>query len=209
MAQRQRARPHQERAVQTRRLLLDVGVRILDQKGIAALTASAVTRAAHLSPGTFYRYFNDKDELFIVLRDEAVRAINDDLMVSVVDVLDSELEPALRQVVTTLVDGLERHHGVMAAMVSQAPSGTDANLMPEIEANLHQLASLLPRRHRRDLPPDELEGVVFMLMGVLVSMCLRIALQRPTGVEREQLIDLTVAMVATGLTTPRADRLAP
>lgn len=195
--------------MQTRRLLLDVGVRILDQKGIAALSASAVTRAAHVSPGTFYRYFNDRDELFVVLRDEAVRAINDDLMVSVVDVLDAELEPALRQVVTTLVDGMERHHGVMAAMVSQAPSGTDANLMPEIEANLHQLASLLPRRHRRDLPPDELEGVVFMLMGVLVSMCLRIALQRPTGVAREQLIDLTVAMVSTGLTASRADRLAP
>lgn len=195
--------------MQTRRLLLDVGVRILDQKGIAALSASAVTRAAHVSPGTFYRYFNDRDELFVVLRDEAVRAINDDLMVSVVDVLDAELEPALRQVVTTLVDGMERHHGVMAAMVSQAPSGTDANLMPEIEANLHHLASLLPRRHRRELPPDELEGVVFMLMGVLVSMCLRIALQRPTGVAREQLIDLTVAMVSTGLTASRADRLAP
>ncbi|HWU21601.1 MAG TPA: TetR/AcrR family transcriptional regulator [Nocardioides sp.] len=195
--------------MQTRRLLLDVGVRILDQKGIAALTASAVTRAAHLSPGTFYRYFNDKDELLTVLRDEAVHAVNDDLMVSVVDVLDLELEPALRHVVSTLVDGLERHHGVMQAMVSQAPSGTDANLMPEIEANLHQLASLLPRRHRRDLPPDELEGVVFMLMGVLVSMCLRIALQRPAGVAREQLIDLTVAMVAVGLTAPRADRLDP
>lgn len=190
--------------MQTRRLLLDVGVRILDQRGAAALTTSAVVRAAHVSPGTFYRYFNDKDELLTALRDEAVHAISDDLMVSVVDVIDADLDTALRQVVTTLVDGFERHHGVMLAMVSQVPAGTNADLLPEIEANLHQLASLLPRRHLPDLPPDQLEGVVFMLMGVLVSTCLRIALQSPAEVRREQLIDLAVRMIGAGL-RPAAD----
>jgi AcrR family transcriptional regulator len=204
VVQRQRARPHQERAVQTRRLLLDVAVRILDQRGAAGLTTTAVTRAAHVSPGTFYRYFNDKEELLTTLRDEAVHAISDDLMVGVVDVLDADLDTALRHVVTTLVDGFERHRGVMLAMVARMPAGTNADVMPEIEANLHQLASLLPRRHRPDLPPEELEGVVFVLMGVLVSTCLRIALQRPEGVRREQLVDLAVAMIAAGLTAPAA-----
>ena len=199
MTQKQRVRPRQERAVQTRRLLLDAGVRILDQRGAEGLTTSAVARAAHVSPGTFYRYFNDKDELLTTMRDEAVHAISDDLMVGVVDALEADLETALRRIVTTLVEGFDRHHGVMMAMVSRVPGGVNANVLPEIEANLHQLASLLPRRHRPDLPPDRLEGVVFMLMGVLVSTCLRIALQCPAGVEREQLIDLAVAMIRAGI----------
>jgi AcrR family transcriptional regulator len=199
MVQKQRARPRQDRAVQTRRLLLDTAVGILDKRGISGLTTSAVSRAAHVSSGTFYRYFNDKDELLTTLRDEAVHAISDDLMVSVVDVLDTDLEMALRRIVTTLVDGFERHHGVMTAMVEQVPGGTNANLMPEIEANLHQLASLVPRRHLPGLPEDRLEGVVFMLMGVLVSTCLRIALERPAGVDREQLVELAVAMIGAGL----------
>ena len=199
MVQKQRARPRQDRAVQTRRLLLDTAVGILDKRGIAGLTTSAVSRAAHVSSGTFYRYFNDKDELLTTLRDEAVHAISDDLMVSVVDVLDTDLASALHRIVTTLVDGFERHHGVMTAMLDQAPGGANANLMPEIEANLHQLASLVPRRHRPDLPEDRLEGVVFMLMGVLVSTCLRIALERPAGVDREQLVDLTVTMIGAGM----------
>lgn len=199
MAQRQRARPRQERAVQTRRLLLDSAVDILDRHGIDRLTTTAVIERAHVSSGTFYRYFNDRAELLAVLRDEAVRAISDDLMVSVVDALELDLDDALRRVVVTLVDGFECHRGVILAMVSQLPAGNNANVLPEVEAQLHHLATLLPRRHLPGLEPDRLEGVVFMLMGVLVSTCLRIALGRPDGVDRAQLIDLTVAMIGAGL----------
>ncbi|MBM7515362.1 TetR/AcrR family transcriptional regulator [Nocardioides nitrophenolicus] len=199
MAERQRARPRQERAVQTRRLLLDTAVRILDRDGLDRLTTTAVIRDAHVSSGTFYRYFNDRTELLGVLREEAVRAISDDLMVSVVDALELDLDAALRMVVVTLVDGFERHRGVITAMVNQLPAGSSANVLPEIEADLHRLASLLPRRHRPDLAPEQLEAVVFMLMGVLVSTCLRIALARPEGVARADLVDLTVAMIGAGL----------
>jgi AcrR family transcriptional regulator len=204
VVQKQRALPRQDRAVQTRRLLLDTAVAILDDRGITGLTTSAVSRRAHVSSGTFYRYFNDKGELLQTLRDEAVHAISDDLMVGVVDVLDADLDTALRRIVTTLTDGFEQHRGVMTAMVDQVPAGVHANLLPEIESHLHQLASLLPRRHRRDLPPDRLEGVVFMLMGVLVASCLRIALERPQEVEREQLIDLAITMIGAGLDAPGA-----
>ncbi|WGX94693.1 TetR/AcrR family transcriptional regulator [Nocardioides sp. L-11A] len=199
MAQRQRARPRQDRAVQTRRLLLDTAVRILERDGIDRLTTTAVIRDAHVSSGTFYRYFNDRTELLAVLREEAVHAISDDLMVSVVDALELDLDEALRLVVVSLVSGFERHRGVITAMVNQLPTGSSANVLPEIEADLHRLASLLPRRHRPDLAPEQLEAVVFMLMGVLVSACLRIALTRPAGVDRDDLVDLTVAMIGAGL----------
>jgi AcrR family transcriptional regulator len=185
--------------VQTRRLLLDTAVRILDRDGLDRLTTSAVIRDAHVSSGTFYRYFNDRTELLAVLREEAVHAISDDLMVSVVDALELDLDAALRMVVVSLVDGFERHRGVITAMVNQTPAGSNANVLPEIEADLHRLASLLPRRHRPDLAPEQLEAVVFMLMGVLVSTCLRIALARPDGVDRDALVDLTVAMIGAGL----------
>ncbi len=199
MAQRQRARPRQERAVQTRRLLLDTAVRILDRDGIDRLTTTAVIEGAHVSSGTFYRYFNDRQELLGVLREEAVRAISDDLMVSVVDALELDLEGALHRVVSTLVEGFEGHRGVILAMVDQLPAGNNANVLPEIEAQLHNLATLLPRRHLPGLDAGRLEGVVFMLMGVLVSTCLRIALGRPDGVDRDQLVDLAVAMIGAGL----------
>ena len=191
----------QERATQTRRGLLDATLVLLERHGYERLTTTAIVDQAHVSTGTFYRYFDDKAEILTVLRDEAVRAIKDDLMVGVVTALDLDLAPALRTVVETLVAGFERHRAVILALVNQLPAGHNANVLPEIEDDLHQLASLLPRRHLPGMTPERLEAVVFMTMGVLVSTCLRIALQRPADVDRAELVDLTVAMLVGGLSS--------
>lgn len=198
----QRVRPRQDRAEQTRRGLLDATLVLLDGRGYERLTTTAIVEQAHVSTGTFYRYFDDKADILVALRDEAVRAISDDLMVSVVGALDADVQAAMRSIVLTLVDGFERHRPVMLAMVNQMPAGNNANVLPEIESDLHQLASLLPRRHRPDLAPERLEALVFMTMGVLVSTCLRIALQRPDGVDRDELVDLAVSMLVAGLGSP-------
>lgn len=199
MAQKQRVRPHQERAVAMRRTLLDSTLHLLQRSGARRLSTTAIVQHAHVSSGTFYRYFNDKAEIITVLRDEAVASISDDLMVGVVQALDLDVEAAMRLVVDTLVTGFEQHQAVMRAMVEQLPAGTNADVLPEIEADLHQLASLLPRRHRPDLDAEQLEAVVFVMMGVLVSTCLRIVLQRPAQVDRELLIDLTTRMLLAGM----------
>ncbi|MDE0777881.1 MAG: TetR/AcrR family transcriptional regulator [Nocardioides sp.] len=205
MVQRQRIRPTQARAVQMRRALLDATVQLLERPGGRALSTTAIVRRAHVSSGTFYRYFNDKAEILTVLRDEAVVAIKADLMSAVVAALDLEQEDALRLVVEALVTAFERHRAVIGAVVEQLPAGPNANVLPEIEADLHQLASLLPRRHRPDLSAEELEAVVFLTMGVLVSTCLRISLHRPAQVDREGLIELATRMLTAGLSAGRAD----
>lgn len=199
MAQKQRIRPSQGRAVQMRRDLLDSTLHLLSVSGAESLTTTAIVEHAHVSSGTFYRYFNDKAEILGVLRDEAVEAITSDLMAGVVRALDLGPEEAVREVVLTLVDAFERHRAVILAMVNAMPAGSNANVLPEIESRLFQLASVLPRRHRPELTEAQLEALVFMTMGVLVSTCLRIALQRPPGASRDDLVDLATAMITAGL----------
>ncbi len=199
MAQKQRIRPSQGRAVQMRRDLLDSTLHLLAVSGAESLTTTAIVEHAHVSSGTFYRYFNDKAEILGVLRDEAVEAITSDLMAGVVRAIELDLDDAVREVVLTLVDAFERHRAVILAMVNAMPAGSNANVLPEVESRLFQLASVLPRRHRPELTSDQLDAVVFMTMGVLVSTCLRIALQRPPGSSREGLVDLAAAMITAGL----------
>nr|WP_227464402.1 TetR/AcrR family transcriptional regulator [Nocardioides lijunqiniae] len=182
-----------------RRDLLDSTLHLLAARGAEALTTTAIAEHAHVSSGTFYRYFNDKAEILGVLRDEAVEAITSDLMAGVVRALDLDLDAAVREVVLTLVDAFERHRAVILAMVDAMPAGSHANVLPEIESQLFQLASVLPRRHFPDLSPERLEAQVFMTMGVLVSTCLRIAVTRPREVPRDELVDIAVAMVTGGL----------
>lgn len=182
-----------------RRTLLDTTVHLLNTSGAERLTTTAIVEQANVSSGTFYRYFSDLDEILGVLRDEAVEAITSELMGGVVRALDLDLAPAIREVVVTLVDSFELHRAVIAAVVDAMPAGNNANILPEVEASLFQLAMLLPRRHRPDLAAPRLEALVFMTMGVLVSTCLRIALQRPPDSSRDELVDIAAAMVVGGL----------
>jgi AcrR family transcriptional regulator len=199
VAQKQRIRPTQDRAKRMRRDLLDATLHLLGTSGAESLTTTAIAERAHVSSGTFYRYFNDRAEILGVLRDEAVEAITSDLMAGVVRAIDLDLDAAVREVVLTLVDAFERHRAVILAMVNAVPAGSNANVLPEVESRLFQLASVLPRRHFPDLPEERLEAQVFMTMGVLVSTCLRIALMRPHAVSRDELVDITTAMITGGL----------
>lgn len=199
MAQRQRIRPRQARAVQMRRALLDAAVQLLETTGPERMTTTAIVEKAHVSSGTFYRYFNDKAEIIDVLRDEAVTKINADLMAGVARAIDLDLEPAVREVLASLTTALERHAPVVLAMVNSVPSGSQANVLPEVEASLLQVARVIPMRHLPDLPDARLDALVFMTMGVTLATCLRIALHRPEGASREELLDIATTMLTAGL----------
>ncbi|WP_435743950.1 TetR/AcrR family transcriptional regulator [Nocardioides sp. SYSU DS0663] len=199
MAQKQRARPTQRRAVEMRRTLLDATLHLLAERGAERLTTTAIVERAHVSTGTFYRYFNDKAEIITALRDEAVAAVDRDLRDAVVRALDLDLEGAVREIVVTLVDGFERHGPVVAAMVDAQPGGSNANVLPEIERDLFQVAAVIPRRHLPGASPERLEALVFMTMGVVVATCLRIALHRPPEVDRAELVEVATAMIVAGL----------
>lgn len=180
-----------------RQQLLDLGHEELAVD--AGHQAAAEVVDGHVSSGTFYRYFNDKAEILGVLRDEALEAISTYLVAGVVRALDHDLDGGVREIVVMLVDSFERHRAVILAMVNALPAGSDANILPEVEARLFQLASVLPRRHLPGLSPQRMEAVVFMSRGVLVSTCLRVALMRPYGIERDEGIEITAAMITAGL----------
>ena len=56
----------------TRRRLLKAALELLDEKGEAALSASAISRAAGIAQSSFYVHFRDKHDLLTALGDEAV-----------------------------------------------------------------------------------------------------------------------------------------
>ena len=198
MVRKQRIQPVQERARRMRRELLDATVQLLESGGSARLTTTAIAARAHVSTGTFYRYFSDKVDVLTALREEAVRAISVDLMAGVAAALDRDPDEGVRLIVETLVGAFERHRAVILAMIDATPAGTMANVLPSIEADLYALATVLPRRHRPDATPEQLDAIVFLSMGVLVTTCVRIALQRPAHLSRDALIDLATAMVLAG-----------
>lgn len=60
----------QERSRRTRRILVETGLRLLEEQGPDALTINAVSSAAGVAAGTVYRRFGDKEGLLLAVEEE-------------------------------------------------------------------------------------------------------------------------------------------
>ncbi|MGF1429549.1 TetR family transcriptional regulator [Kitasatospora sp. LaBMicrA B282] len=61
---------------QSRRALLDAGLRLLEHQNLSGLGVRELTREAGLSPAGFYRHFRDLDELGVVLVTESLESLH-------------------------------------------------------------------------------------------------------------------------------------
>lgn len=193
--QRPRSKPQQQRAHEMRQLLLDSCVQLL-RRGQTPPSTRAIADAAHVSVGTFYRYFNDREEIMAVLLEGTVREIYNDLTTAVGAALGLDLDTATRAIVAALTASFERHAPVLRAFVQ---SSADTGLARGVQDTLFPLARVIPARHRPDLTDAQLDDLVFVTMGLTASGCLRIALERSPHADREAMIDVTARMLAAGL----------
>src|SRR6185295_17303490 len=60
----------EERKAQNRAKLLEAARKVFAEKGYGEATARDIVRETDLATGTFYNYFNDKQDAFIALLDE-------------------------------------------------------------------------------------------------------------------------------------------
>jgi len=208
MATRARSLPQQRRAREMRRSLLDSALKLIAKRGAESLTTQAVADAAHVSIGTVYRYFPDRGAILAELIDEAARDISFLLVRGVSAALDREVGDGALIVVDTLTSAYEKHapilHAALTASSFDVPAYLNHTAMADIERSLLPLGNAIPRRARPDLSAAELDDLVFLTMGVTSSACLRIALQRPAGSDRDGMVKVTARMLAAALTPLRS-----
>src|SRR3954470_17582884 len=60
----------EERKAQNREKLLPAARKVVSEKGYGEATARDIVRETDLATGTFYNYFNDKQDVFMALLDE-------------------------------------------------------------------------------------------------------------------------------------------
>ena len=188
--------------------LLDTARQLIARRGVESLTTQTIADAAHVSIGTVYRYFPDRAAIIAELVDAATRDISFQLVRSVGQAIDLEVDRAALLVVDTLTTAYEQHAPILVAALTASsfdlPPYLNHTAMDEIERSLLPLGSVIPSRSRPDLSPAELDDLVFVTMGVTSSACLRIALQRPATADRDAMVRLTATMLAAALKAPGA-----
>jgi AcrR family transcriptional regulator len=194
MTSSQRINPRQKRAQETISRILDTAAQLLDNAGYHELSTNQIAERANVSIGTVYRYFSDKGDIITALRARS----EDDIMHRLVDGLAaaSTMEPAAgaRHMLTTLVDAVETHRGVITAIINDLPMGIQSNVLPTIEQQLYHIVRLALMRSYPKLSAKDAEEILYLAMGIGLNAALRIAIGRPPHLDRESLIDRTAAL---------------
>ncbi|MCW2786035.1 MAG: transcriptional regulator, TetR family [Marmoricola sp.] len=199
MTARRRFPPVQARSRATVEKILDGATRVLSSSGYAAMSTNRVADEAGVSVGSLYRYFADKDEIFEELRSRAGDAVLARITGSVTAVVGQPARAGVRTVIAALVTALEENGPVVRALINEVPMGTQSNVLPEIERGLGTFTRIYVAQMAPGMPGAEMDARIYLAMGITLNSCLRIALERPSGLDREHLIDLVADMLALGL----------
>src|SRR5665213_2732794 len=125
-----RNQPVQGRSQVTVTKLLDTTAHLLDLHGYRAATTNLIADQAGVSIGTLYRYFGDKDQILVALRDRVNTEITSLLITTISKLATLPKDEAARQFLEVLVGALEANRGILAAVVGEMPLGTQSNVLP-------------------------------------------------------------------------------
>ncbi len=202
-----RHRPVQERSRAMVERILLAAAQVLAERGYAGLSTNRVAEVAGISVGSLYRYFQDKDDLLERLRERGTAEVMEALTGAMARAATLPTPQAVRLVVAALVEALEEHRALVAALVHEVPLGSHGNVLPDLERQLTHVTRIFVAGRAPALVGAEAEARVHLALGVTLSSCLRIALDPPPGVSRERLVDLTAELLAHGLEIPPETRV--
>jgi AcrR family transcriptional regulator len=120
----------EERKAQNRKKLLEAARKVFAEKGYGEATARDIVRETDLATGTFYNYFNDKQDAFIALLDEMgekgraiVRAQRQDPGVSLADRIYNAFYAYFEWAVAEndMFEVFRRNAGVIALLPDREP----------------------------------------------------------------------------------------
>jgi len=167
-------RPRTARGQRTLRLLLDAAAQEFGEKGFHEASISAITRRAGTALGSFYTYFDSKDEIFRALVGDLSRRVGEQArgaLIGELGALDAEraaLEAFLH---------FAREHKEIYRIIDEAEFVDPASFRMHYQSTADRIRDRLREGGRSgELRPDLDEVHAWAIMGMNVFLGLRYAI---------------------------------
>ena len=183
--------------------ILAAAKKVFSKRGFASTTVADVAKAAHLSYGSIYWYFDSKEALFHELMDGEERALRETISsrMSTLDAADSG-EALFRAAVTATFEFFETDKAMVRLLFRDAHSlggrferhlgGIYERFINDIEA------SIVAAQRRGDIVDAPPRMIAFSVAALIGQIALR-RLSTDDGLDAAVVADFVVSLVLDGL----------
>jgi AcrR family transcriptional regulator len=184
-----RKQPKQQRSRALVATLLDATARCIARDGFEGTTVPKLCEEAGVSVGSFYQYFEHKDQLYDALMDRMI-----DTAVGIIDTRLSGMQGAdTDQVIRVLLDSmwtmLEGDRGVYREVVRHWTQLSFGRGIVLLEQKIFEVLTLHLLDRPRAEPVRRLPYRLYILSNAMLFTFIRYISEPPVALEREKLFD--------------------
>ncbi|WP_278264319.1 TetR/AcrR family transcriptional regulator [Nocardia sp. AG03] len=192
-ADKQRKRPKQDRAKETRSHILEVSAQLFGTRGITNTSTNKIAAEAGLSVGTLYRYFSDREEIVKELTDSLFLQVEERYGRLLVNSADKTPRDAVAEVIRIAVEILVANGPLVRALVADLQFYGSG--IPEFEPRLRMIIKLYLIQMLGPTRGIDIDTMAFILLNAGFATALRSVGMEDEGLDREVVIDSTADMI--------------
>jgi len=192
--------PKQQRAVITAAAITQATEQIIIREGFKNATTNRIAEVAGVSVGSLYQYFPNKQAIVRALIEETVSKTAAKVRETLRNLMDQPFEPALRQIMTLLVDIYKENHFILFRISDQVPELKKYTKSLAIETYTHSTNLAFLEQHQDDLKVSDLRTALLIIERATIHNIEYFLAENPTNITEEQLIDELTRMAVNYLT---------
>lgn len=191
--------PTQKRSIEKRNKIIENGFKLICEKGYYNISTPDIAKAAGVSTGIVYQYFNDKKDIFI----EGIKNYSQTIMFPMIDILETEnikiynikdLENALSKIINSFIENhtmsKKAHEELMAMSHLDEEIGT---IFKETEFEFtKKIANFLEKNNiKLDNPIEK----IHIAMGIVENLCHEIVYHKHEKIDYEAMKTAVIEIV--------------
>lgn len=178
--------PTQKRSIEKRNRIINVGFKLICDKGYYNINTNDIAKEALVSTGIIYQYFNDKKEIFI----EGIKAYSSDIMFPILEILENNeikfnnLENLLNEMLDVFIKKHTLSKKAHEEMIALSHLDDDiANIFHDKE--IKSTEKIVEVLHNNGINTPNLFEKVHIIIGVVDNYCHEIVYHKHSKINYE------------------------
>ncbi len=164
--------PTQKRSIEKRNKIIEKGFELICEQGYHNISTPDIAKAANVSTGIIYQYFNDKKDIFI----EGVKNYSQGIMYPMIDLLDENIltNISIEDIISNLIDSFVNNHTISKKAHEELMAMThlDEDVAAIFKESEFKLTSKIEQKLiENNIVLENARERIHLIIGIVENLC--------------------------------------